>query len=72
MSDCEKYQLLLSEMVSLGADITVARDALALTRKKDSKAYQSAQSRFKEAEQKWKHARQELRVHKREHGCVKV
>lgn len=70
MSGCERYESLLSAMVSLGAELTVARDALALTPKKDSKSYQSAQSRFKEAEQKWRHARKELEAHRREHGCV--
>ena len=70
-ADCDaKYESLLSEMVSLGSDLTVARDQLAITSKKDSRAYQSAQSRFKDAERKWKHARRELKAHKAEHGCV--
>jgi hypothetical protein len=70
MADCAKYESLLSEMISLGSDLTVARDQLAIISKKDARAYQSAQSRFKEAERKWKHARKELNAHKAEHGCV--
>jgi hypothetical protein len=57
-------------MASLGSDLTVARDPLALASKKDSRAYQSAKLRFEEAERKWKHAHKELQVHKSEHGCV--
>jgi hypothetical protein len=41
MADCAKYESLLSEMVSVGSDLTVARDQLAITSKKDSRAYQS-------------------------------
>ena len=70
MSGCEKYEFLFKQMVLLGSDLTVARDQLALTPKKDSRAYQSAQSRFKEAEKKWRHVRNELRTHRVEHGCV--
>ena len=70
MPGCEKYEFLLQQMVSLGSDLTVARDQLALTSKKDWQAHQSAQARFKEAEHKWKYARKELDAHKAEHGCV--
>jgi hypothetical protein len=70
MSGCAKYESLFSEMVSLGSDLTVARDQLAITSKKDFGAYQSAQSRFKDAERKWKHASRELKADKAEHGCV--
>ena len=66
MVGCAKYESLLSEIVSLGSDLTVARDQLAITSKKDSRAYQLAHSRFKEAERKWKHARRELKAHKAE------
>ena len=69
MSGCAKYESLFSEVVSLGSDLTVARDH-AITSKKDFCAYQSAQSRFKDAERKWKHASRELKAHKAEHGCV--
>lgn len=70
MPRCEKYESLLQKMVSLGSELTVARDQLAITPKKDSQAYHSAQARFKEAEQQWRHARKELDAHKADHGCV--
>ena len=70
MSGCERHDALFSEMASLGADLTVARDALGLAPKKDSKSHQLAQSRFKEAERKWRHARNKLKVHELEHRCV--
>jgi len=70
MTGCEKYESLLREMVSLGSDSTVARDQLALIGKKDSRGYQSAQTRFKEAERKWKYASKKLQTHKAEHRCV--
>src|ERR1700722_1358327 len=52
MEACAKYESLFSEMVSLGSDLNVARDQLAITSKKDSRAYQSAQSRFKRSRTK--------------------
>ena len=70
MSGCEEYESLLKRVVLLGSDLTVARDQLALTSKRDSRAYQSVQSRFEEAERKWKHARKELLTHKDEHRCI--
>ena len=69
MPNCEKYESLMSEMISRGSDVTVARDQLALTPKSDS-TYREAHSRYQEAERKWKHSRRELEAHKADHRCA--
>ena len=56
--------------MALQPEYDAARDALAMTSKKDSAAYNAAKLKLEDARRKLRHAHKQWEMHLHEHGCA--
>jgi hypothetical protein len=70
MAGCAELKRLHEESIALQPEYYAARDALAMTSKKDSAAYNAAKLKLEDARRKHRHAHKQWEMHLREHGCA--